>query len=241
MTTWRVSRLPTPVTEVMPELVIFDCDGVLVDSEPLAARVDADLLADVGWVISAEEVAQRFIGCSAMHFRAEVEAHIGRPVPDWWDQEFRGRFEVLAEKELVAIPGVAQAVAALAAAGGARCVASNSSRDRVLWMLRRTGLMGYFEEGRVFSGRDVAEPKPAPDLFLHAAAALGVAPGAAVVVEDSRFGVEAARRAGMAVFGYAGGLTPVADLADATVIFEDMAELPALLGLRPPAEAPAAS
>ncbi|MCL2393628.1 MAG: HAD family phosphatase [Acidimicrobiaceae bacterium] len=220
-----------------PALVIFDCDGVLVDSEPLAARVNAELLGELGWHVSEEELARRFIGTSASHFRAEVEAHIGRPVPESWDARFRDRFEELAETDLASVKGVKEVVAGLAALGVPRCVASNSRRVRVLWMLRRTGLMEYFSEAHVFSGRDVAAPKPAPDLFLHASAVLGVAPAGAVVVEDSRFGVEAAKRAGMVVFGYAGGLTPASDLVEATEVFEDMAQLPGLFGLDPPAQA----
>lgn len=218
-------------------LVIFDCDGVLVDSEPLAARVHAELLAELGWPISEGEVARRFIGCSATYFRAEVEAHTGRTVPVDWDAQFRARFESLAVSELAAVGGVEEVLAALSAAGVARCVASNSRRERVIWMLQRTGLIAYFDEAHIFSGRDVAAPKPAPDLFLHAGAALEAPPGAGVVIEDSRFGVEAARRAGMVVFGYAGGLTPASDLVEATAVFEDMAQLPALLGLRPPVRA----
>ncbi|MBO0692130.1 MAG: HAD family phosphatase [Acidimicrobiaceae bacterium] len=215
--------------------MIFDCDGVLVDSEPLAARVNAELLAELGWPLSEAEAGRRFIGCSAPYFRAEVEAHIGRPMPAWWDARFLALFEEFAEKDLAPIAGVEQVVAALAGAGVARCVASNSRRERVIWMLRRTGLIGHFSEAHVFSGRDVAAPKPAPDLLLHASALLGVPPDSAVVVEDSRFGVEAARAAGMVVFGYAGGLTPASQLEGATEVFENMAQLPALLGLRPSA------
>lgn len=212
--------------------MIFDCDGVLVDSEPLAARVDVELLAELGWPLSEDEVVRRFIGCSAAYFREAVEDHLGRPIPDWWDLRFRSRFEALAEAELVAIDGVEAVLGAVAAAGVARCVASNSRRERVLWMLRRTGLAGYFDEAHVFSSGDVGAPKPAPDVYLHAANALGVAPEAAVVVEDSRIGVAAGRGAGMVVLGYSGGLTPASDLVEATEVFEDMAQLPGLLGLR---------
>lgn len=216
--------------------MIFDCDGVLVDSEPLAAQVNAELLEELGWPISEEELARRFIGSSAAYFRAEVEAHIGRPIPDDWDSRFRARFDALAERDLAAVGGIEEVLAALADAGVARCVASNSRRDRVIWTLRLTGLIGYFEEAHIFSGRDVAVPKPAPDVFLHASDVLGVAARAVAVVEDSRFGVEAARRAGMAVFGYAGGLTPASALVEATEVFEHMAQLLPLLGLRSPAD-----
>jgi HAD superfamily hydrolase (TIGR01509 family) len=222
-----------PPAVTPPPLVIFDCDGVLVDSEPLAAQVNMELLHQLGWPISVKEVEERFIGCSYAHFLTEVEAHLGQPVPPDWGPRFRERFEELAEKELVAIDGVGAVVEALAGAGVPICVASNSRRERVTWSLERTGLLGHFE-GRVFSAREVARPKPAPDVFLLAAATLGVEPSAAVVVEDSRFGVEAARRAGMAVYGYAGGLTkPAALEGTGTTVFDDMAQLPALLGLGP--------
>lgn len=214
-----------------PALVIFDCDGVLVDSEPIAAQVDAELLAELGWAISVEEVQDRFIGSSAQYFRSEVEAALGRPMPRDWDDRFRERFEVLAARHLTAVSGVAGVLAALVSAQVPCCVASNSRRERVAWCLRRTGLAEYFGD-RIFTARDVAHPKPAPDLFLHAAASLGAPPEDSVVVEDSRFGVEAARRSGMAVFGYAGGLTARASLeGPGTTVFEDMADLPALLGL----------
>jgi HAD superfamily hydrolase (TIGR01509 family) len=214
-----------------PPLVIFDCDGVLVDSEPLAARVNVELLTELGWPISQAEVEERFIGCSYAYFRSEVEAHLGRPIPADWDPRFKERFETLAEHELVAVDGVGGVLAALVAAEVPICVASNSRRERVAWSLEHTGLGRYFA-GHLFSGRDVAAPKPAPDVFLHAAATMGIEPSTAVVVEDSRPGIQAARAAGMVVFGYAGGLSRADVLAEAgAIVFTDMAELPGLLAV----------
>lgn len=215
----------------VPALVIFDCDGTLVDSEPIAAQVNAELLSELGWPITEEEVVQTFIGCSAPYFRSVVESRLGGPLPAWWDRRFRDRFEELAVAGLRAVVGVEAVVAAVAAAGVPMCVASNSRRERTLWKLARTGLASYFDEAYVFSGEEVAAPKPAPDVYLHALDVLGVAADRAVVVEDSAIGVEAARRAQVAVYGYAGGLTSPNMLVEATVVFEDMVELPALLGL----------
>jgi HAD superfamily hydrolase (TIGR01509 family) len=211
--------------------VIFDCDGVLVDSEPLAARVNAELLSDLGWPITPTEVEERFIGCSSGYFRSEVEAHLGRPMPADWGTRFQERFATLAERELTAVDGVAAVLDALVAAEVPICVASNSRRQRVAWTLERTGLVGYFA-GHLFSAQDVAASKPAPDVYLAAAAAMGVEPASAVVVEDSRPGVHAGRAAGMAVLGYAGGPTRPEVLAEeGATVFTDMAELPGLLGL----------
>lgn len=215
----------------LPALVVFDCDGTLVDSEPIAAQVNSELLGALGWPITEEEVTSEFLGCSAPYFRAVAESRLGRPLPVDWDARFRNRFEEIAAESLEAVPGVEAVLEGVASAGLARCVASNSSRPRTLWSLTHTGLIAYFDPAYVFSARDLAAPKPAPDVFLHAADVLGVDVAATVVVEDSPIGVAAARAAGMTVFGYAGGLTPAALLAEATAVFVDMAELPALLGL----------
>lgn len=220
------------VEDRRPGLVIFDCDGVLVDSEPIAARVDAEMLGELGWPLTADEAAARFVGAPASLVAAEVTAHLGRPLPPDWDRRFRIRFEELAATELTAVAGVESVLVALEASGLARCVASNSGRDRIEWSLRHTGLDRYFAGSAVFSGHDVGAPKPAPDVFVHAAASFGVPAARAVVIEDSRFGVEAARRAHMASFAYSGGLTAAADLAgEGTTVFADMADLPALLGV----------
>ncbi|MGW1197443.1 HAD family hydrolase [Streptomyces sp. NPDC002536] len=211
------------------ELVIFDCDGVLVDSEPIAARVNVRLGAELGWPLSEEEVVERFMGRSAASIRAEIAAHIGEEKAGLWEERFRGLHHEAMDAGLAAVEGIAEALDAIEAAGLPTCVASSGTHEKMRHTLGITGLYGRFE-GRIFSATEVAHGKPAPDLFLHAAAAMGVAPEACVVVEDSKYGVQAARSAGMRSFGYAGGLIPAQWLeGPGTVVFDDMRKLPALL------------
>jgi HAD superfamily hydrolase (TIGR01509 family) len=207
------------------ELVIFDCDGVLVDSERLAVQVESRLITSLGWELSPDDVLERFVGRSDEHMLGEIEAALGRAVPEWSDL-YREALFASFEDELEPVPGVAEAIDALDCA---TCVASSGTHEKMALTLRLTGLLDRFE-GRIFSTTEVARGKPAPDLFLHAAARLGVAPQGCVVVEDSRSGVEAARAAGMRVLGFAGGLTPSAWLeGPGTTVFSDMADLPGLI------------
>jgi len=207
-----------------PELVIFDCDGVLVDSEPIAVRVEVRLLAEVGWPLTEAEVLERFVGRKDADVLAEIEAYIGRSLPEW-DQRYRTALYDAFETQLTAVEGVASAVDAVEAAGVATCVASSGTHDKMRRTLGLTGLWDRFE-GRIFSSSEVANGKPAPDLFLHAAASMGVGPERCVVVEDSRAGAAAARAAGMHCVGYAGGLTPAEWLeAEGAEVITDMAQL----------------
>ncbi|MFG2824643.1 HAD family hydrolase [Kitasatospora sp. NPDC048365] len=216
------------------DLVVLDCDGVLLDSERLAVRVDAVVLAALGWELSTEEIVERFVGRSHASMVAQIESHLGRSLPAGWEAEFQPLYDEAFATELVPVDGVE---AALDAIDLPTCVASSSSHERLRATLTRTGLHHRFA-GRIFSASEVANGKPAPDLFLHAAAALGVDPARCVVVEDSKYGVAAARAAGMRAFGYAGGLTPADWLAGPdTVVFDSMAELPGLISeaaRRPP-------
>ncbi len=213
--------MPTPI-----ELVIFDCDGVLVDSERLSVRVESQLLTEMGWPLSEADVLDRFVGRSDAHMIGEIEAHFGRPVPEFVEQYRERLFEAF-ERELTPVDGV---VATLDAIGHATCVASSGTHEKMARTLGSTGLFDRFD-GRIFSATEVERGKPAPDLFLFAAAEMGFAPRACAVIEDSRAGVEAARAAGMHVFGYAGGLTPAEWLeGPGTTVFDDMSTLPALLG-----------
>ncbi|MFB9365970.1 HAD family hydrolase [Kitasatospora sp. NPDC001664] len=208
------------------ELVVFDCDGVLLDSERLAVRVDAVVLAALGWELSEEEIVHRFVGRSHAYMTSEIEAHLGRALPEGWDAEFQPLYDEAFATELTPVDGIEAALDAIALP---TCVASSSSHPRLRRTLGQVGLHHRFE-GRIFSASEVANGKPAPDLFLHAATTLGVPPGRCLVVEDSRFGVAAARAAGMRSLGYAGGLTPAAWLeGPATTVFTDMRELPALV------------
>lgn len=210
-----------------PGLVVFDCDGVLVDSERISHLVLQAMLAEHGAPLSFDEAVATFMGASMPHTLARVQALTGVP-PDDFLPRFRARTYAAFAAALAPVPGVPALLASLATPF---CVASNGPREKMTLTLTRTGLIGHFD-GRLFSADDVRHPKPAPDLFLHAAARMAVAPSACVVVEDSPTGVRAARAAGMAVVGYA-AMTPPRRLLDAGAerVFDRMEALPALLGL----------
>ena len=211
----------------MFDLVIFDCDGVLIDSERIAVPIDVIVLERLGWPMTEVEVIERFVGRSHAYFVGEIEAAIGRPLEPDWEDEFLSLYNDALEAELAPVDGVVDALDRISAP---TCVASSSTHERLRFTLGLTGLHGRFE-GRIFSSADVRNGKPAPDLFLHAAATLDADPARCAVVEDSVFGLQAAHAAGMTAFGYAGGLTPPGGLAvGATTVFTDMRELPALLG-----------
>ena len=212
------------------DLVIFDCDGVLVDSERIGVRIDVRVLGELGWTLTEADVIERFVGRSEAYMVSEIEARLGRPLPEGWDNQFDALYREAFEAELAPVDGV---VAALDAITAPTCVASSSTHERLRYTLGLTGLLERFD-GRIFSAEEVRNGKPAPDLFLHAAASLGADPARCAVVEDSRYGVEAARAAGMRAFGYAGGLTPADRLrGEATTVFDDMDELPGLLSATP--------
>jgi HAD superfamily hydrolase (TIGR01509 family) len=218
-----------PPTERPFDLVIFDCDGVLVDSERLSIALDAVFLEQLGWPLSESAIVERFVGRTEAAMRAEIEAHLGRDIGPEWDA-FADEYVRLFDEELEAVVGVADAVDTIQAAGYATCVASSGGHAKIRRNLALTGLADRFGD-RIFSGEDVEHGKPAPDLFLHAAAAMGVDPARCAVVEDSRHGVAAARAAGMWAFAYAGGVTPAGALeGERTTVFTDMRELPGLIG-----------
>ncbi|MFJ4717407.1 HAD family hydrolase [Streptomyces sp. NPDC088785] len=209
------------------ELVIFDCDGVLVDSERIAVEVQVALGATLGWPLTAEEVVARFIGRSHADIRAQVAERLGEETAALWSKRFEERHREAVDRDLVAVEGIREALAGITVP---TCVASSGTHDKMRHTLGRTGLYDHFA-GRVFSASQVARGKPAPDLFLYAARRTGVDPAACAVVEDSGPGVLAARSAGMRAFGYAGGPTPAARLAGPdTVVFSRMRDLPDLLG-----------
>lgn len=219
-----------PLPGATPQLVIFDCDGVLVDSEPMTSRAMQRVLAHCGLQLGLDEVQARFHGISNGQVHDTVLAHWGVRLPDDVVNLFEEAERVAAEDGLPAIPGVADAVRAVAASGTAICVGSNGSPDAIAQRLRLTGLYHWFE-GRMFSAAMVARGKPHPDVFLHAAETMGFAPPECVVIEDSDAGVQAALAAGMRVLAYEASLA--SDVADArgVVRFTDMALLPALLGI----------
>lgn len=208
------------------DLVIFDCDGVLVDTEPLALRVCAGLGAELGWPLTEEEIIGRFLGRSERAVRAQIRERLGEERAARWGELYRERLDAAIDAELTAVDGITEALDALDLP---HCVASSGSHAKMRHTLTRTGLYERFA-GRIFSAAEVAHGKPAPDLFLYAASRLGVPPERCAVVEDSQYGVRAARAAGMRSFGYAGGLTPAGWLAGpGTVVFSDMRKLPVLL------------
>jgi HAD superfamily hydrolase (TIGR01509 family) len=208
------------------DLVIFDCDGVLIDSERLAVKVDVALLRELGWPLSEAEVIERFVGRSDRDTQAAIEAHLGRSLPDDWDEHVQSLYRELFAEGLGPVPGVVEALDRITIPS---CVASSGTHEYLRYTLELTRLYDRFS-GRIFSTEDVANGKPAPDLFLHAAERMGAEPDCCVVVEDSRSGVQAARAAGMRVLAFAGGLTPAALLEGPdTTLFTDMRELPRLL------------
>ncbi|WP_406404656.1 HAD family hydrolase [Streptomyces sp. NBC_00879] len=208
------------------ELVIFDCDGVLVDSERIAARVQVTLGAELGWPLTEDEVVDRFIGRSSASIREQVSARLGHETAAIWWERFEHFHRDAVDAGLSPVEGLPEALDAITLP---TCVASSGSHEKMRHTLGRTGLHDHFA-GRIYSATEVARGKPAPDLFLYAAEKMGVDPAACVVVEDSRPGVQAARAAGMRAFGYAGGLTPAERLEGAhTVVFHDMRKLPNLI------------
>ncbi len=218
------------VGSLRPELVVFDCDGVLVDSEPIANRVMAEAITGLGWPLSTADCTARFKGHHLDTVIAAVEDRLGRPVPEAWLRDLRAATGAAFERELQAVPGVVAALDAVAAGGLATCVASQGPPEKMAVSLGVTGLRARFE-GRIFSAYQVARGKPRPDLFLFAAAAMGVAPRACVVIEDSPLGVTAAKAAGMDVLGFAPEDDGAELAAAGARLFRDMAELPDLLGL----------
>ena len=215
------------MTPLPLQLVIFDCDGVLVDSEGTAARVCAQEVSRLGWSITPEESSLHFLGLSLADMVPVIEAHTGRSVPPAWCAGLARLMAATLAEEARPMPGAGAALRAVAALGLPYRVASNSSREEMRVKFARCGL-SELVEGRVHSAMDVARGKPAPDVYLAAAAAQGVPPTACLVVEDSVPGTEAALAAGMTCVG----LAPHGDGADlralgATVI----ASLDALPGL----------
>ncbi|MBO6725879.1 MAG: HAD family hydrolase [Rhizobiaceae bacterium] len=185
------------------ELVIFDCDGVLVDSEIIAARVETAMLAKVGIEIDPVEFAGRYAGLTFRDILMRLEAETGQVLQASMLDNQKAELDRRLAREVRAISGVAQAVTAVKQP---RCICSNSRSERLEMMLNKTGLMPLFE-GRVFSAMDLPDkrPKPAPDVYLHAASVMNTAPAKCMVLEDSVHGVAAAKAAGMRVIGFTGG------------------------------------
>lgn len=214
------------------EAILFDCDGVLVDSEPITNGVLRDMLNEAGWAITHEECMDYFIGRTVRSATARIEAETGRPLTDEWMAAFYERRNIALNERLLAVDHIHPAIERVHAHHGGRIAcASGADRFKVEMQLAKVGLMPYFE-GRVFSGHEVPRTKPAPDVYLAAAAALQADPARCAVVEDSAIGVAAGVAAGATVFAYAPPGAPEAPLraAGARHVFASMADLPALLG-----------
>ncbi len=213
-------------------LVVFDCDGVLVDTERLAVGIEARALSELGWPHTPEEMVARFMGKTSEAMLAEVESVIGSEATRFFDERTTAEVHELFGRELIAVPGAVDVVETLTREGVSTCVASSGSHQKMRTTLGITGLFDLFD-GRIFSASEVAHGKPAPDLFLHACAKMGGRPESTVVIEDSVYGVRAAVSAGMTVYGFAGGLSPAEALEEAgAVVFHEMTELFPLLGSR---------
>jgi HAD superfamily hydrolase (TIGR01509 family) len=195
------------------DLVIFDCDGVLVDSEIIAARVEAELLTEAGYPISAEEMAEIYAGLTFKDILLRIEEKAQIPFQSSLIDKAEKINDHRLATEVRAIEGVHEAVASVTVP---RCICSNSSAHRLDAMLTRTRLKPFFE-GRIFSSKETPtrRPKPAPDVFLHAAETMRAEPGKTFVIEDSVHGIHAARAAGMRVIGFTGASHSYPGHADA--------------------------
>ncbi len=217
------------------EAVLFDCDGVLVDSESITNGVLREMLQELGWTLSAEDCMRIFIGRAVKDERAQIEANTGRPLSDEWLASFRERRNEQLMLRVAAVRGAVDAVRQIHERFDGRIAcASGADRAKVELQLEKCGLMPFFR-GRVFSGHELPRSKPAPDVYLAAAASLGVLPAHCAVIEDTAIGATAGVAAGATVFGYSppevGHDTAAALRAvGAVTVFADMAQLPGLLG-----------
>jgi HAD superfamily hydrolase (TIGR01509 family) len=209
----------------MAEAVIFDCDGVLVDTELVGNAVLAELITELGIATTREQAIETYMGRSMASCLAMLEERLGHPPPEDFAERYRVGTEAAWRRELRPVPGIE---AALDRIGLPSCVASSGGHERIRLTLGLTGLLPRFE-GRIFSATEVEHGKPAPDLFLHAAERMGFDPSSTAVVEDTVPGVTAASAAGMRALAFA-RLVPAAALeAAGGEVFEDMAQLPDLL------------
>ncbi len=219
----------TPPPAARPAAVLFDCDGVLADSEGLVNGIVARDLSARGWPMTGAEAAERFLGMALPAMVPVIEARVG-PLPPRWGETLSAHIAAHMLDALEPVPGAPAAVRAVVAAGVPAAVASNAGRGELRAKLKRLGLLELFA-GRVFSFEDVPRPKPAPDIYLAAARSCGAAPGACVVVEDSLLGVRAGVSAGCRVLGLTRETDASVLAAAGAAPFASMAALPGLLGL----------
>lgn len=212
-------------------LVIFDCDGVLVDTEPVSNRLLAEAIGRTGIPMSVEEVTETFAGMRLQDIAAAVEKRLEEKLPGDWVAAFEKRRAAEFRKGVEAIPGIPDALASIKAAGIQVCVASQAAQEKTKLTLSVSGLITHFDEGALFSSRMVKRGKPSPDLFLLAARSMGFQPADCVVVEDGILGARGGARAGMRVLGYSPNGKDGALAREGAATFQSMKELPALLGL----------
>ncbi|NEX45991.1 HAD family hydrolase [Pseudotabrizicola algicola] len=213
-----------------PKAVIFDCDGVVVDSEPMTFELLADDFAQHGLHLPVTVIARDFIGGTMADVAARARA-AGADLPDDWVDRFYHRLYARLAQGTPLIPGILTVLDALDGAGIPYAMGSNGSDEKMQITLgQHPGLLARFR-GHLYSGQTLGAPKPAPDLYLHAAARLGVAPSGCIVIEDSPTGARAAHAAGMRCMGYAAHTPPERLAAVGAVPFFDMAALPGLIGL----------
>jgi HAD superfamily hydrolase (TIGR01509 family) len=209
-------------------LVIFDCDGVLVDSDRISLRIQAERIAALGLPVTYEDTVREFLGIGMPATLRRIEEWLGRPLPDDWEAELEAAVEEAFRRELEPVPGIVEALDRISLP---TCIASSASHEKMMLTLGLTGLYERFA-GRIFSADEVERGKPDPDLFFYAAERMEVVPERCIVVEDSPWGVAAGIAAGMSVLGYSPATerSTVAGLFDAgAIVFTDMAELPRLL------------
>jgi HAD superfamily hydrolase (TIGR01509 family) len=209
------------------EAILFDCDGVLVDSEAITCGVLRDMFDEQGWRMTLAECMQRFVGHTVKSQRSMIEAHTGVPLTDTWLEQFYALRNERLTQDITAIEGVHEAVAHLNDhCQGRIAVASGADRFKVEMMLKQVGLIEFFE-GRIFSGHEMPRSKPYPDVYLAAAAHLQIDPARCLVIEDTTVGITAGVAAGATVWAYA---PPGADAhalrqAGAVQVFEHMRRL----------------
>jgi HAD superfamily hydrolase (TIGR01509 family) len=209
-------------------LLIFDCDGVLVDSDRISLRIQAERITALGLPMTYEECVREFLGLGMPATLRLLEERLGRPLPPRWAEELEDEVEDAFRRELRPVPGVVEALDRITVP---TCVASSSGHEKLLMTLGLTGLYERFA-GRIFSAEDVPRGKPDPDLFFYAAERMGVVPERCIVIEDSPFGVAAAVAAGMSALGYAAESDRrlLGGLFDAgAIVFTSMEDLPGLI------------
>ncbi|MBR1210508.1 HAD family hydrolase [Bradyrhizobium sp. JYMT SZCCT0180] len=215
-----------------PQLIIFDCDGVLLDSEVISCRAHAETLTRHGYPITADQVLQRFLGVSDREARLTVEAELGCSLPDDFEAQMKQAALQRYADELGAIPHIGEAIAAIDLP---KCVASSGTPEKIRHGLTCAGLYDVLAPN-IFSATQVTRGKPAPDLFLFAAEQMNIRPAQCLVIEDSVAGVTGGRAAGMTVLGFHGGShcgaghAELLRTAGAAVTFDDMRQLPDLIG-----------